>query len=455
MNARALTVVLVLGLWSCGVATSELGGDADSWGTSSAALAFSESDQTAVLAFVNDAATTQALLDGEVGLDARAAKNIVTARNGVDGLYPSPDDVPFVSLVALDAVVYVGDTALTKLRDFALAHPPALPELVEGVAFSSSQVSAVVWGVNQATLETLDVAVGLDARAAQQLVAARPFSSVTQMGAVAYVGPTALEALRAYAVQWAAQRGAGTAGLEGTWDGVAFDADTAAAALSAAQTASLEQLLAAALPSSGARAMVAGRPYASLAQVAAVSGVGPATMTALHAYAASLLASGGDPTPPGGTGSVADGEDCHATAECQPGLLCAGLSVMTTGFCRPLWMAGTFSSSTVLAIPDGSATGIESSVLVSGLASVPEDIIVHLDIVHPRKTDLRITLVQPSSAESIVWEVDSAGDARVSPRQAERDSDVNGTWTLYVWDTRTGAVGTLNGWSLELTSRYD
>lgn len=84
-----------------------------------------------------------------------------------------------------------------------------------------------------------------------------------------------------------------------------------------------------------------------------------------------------------------------------------------------------------------------------------EDIIVHLDLVHPRKADLRIVLTQPSSAESLVWEVGSTGAARVVPLGAEFDSGVNGQWTLQVIDTQGGSVGTLRGWSLELTSRWD
>src|SRR5262249_7971666 len=55
-------------------------------------------------------------------------------------------------------------------------------------------------GVNQADLATLDAL--LDARAAQGLVAHRPFASVAAMGGVAYVGAAALGALRAQAQTW-------------------------------------------------------------------------------------------------------------------------------------------------------------------------------------------------------------------------------------------------------------
>ena len=130
-----------------------------------------------------------------------------------------------------------------------------------------------------------------------------------------------------------------------------------------------------------------------------------------------------------------------------------GLTVYPMGTCSPAWMKGTFSVATPLTIPDGGAA-ITQSVQVTGLASVPEDLIVHLDVDHPRKTDLYIVLTQPSSGESLIWDVDSSGEAHVTVgSNLERDSEVNGTWTLSVRDVFPGSSGTLRGWSLELTSR--
>jgi V8-like Glu-specific endopeptidase len=67
---------------------------------------------------------------------------------------------------------------------------------VEGVRFSAAQVIKVLALVNSATVSKLDDEVGLDARAAQNLVANRPYSSLAAVGAVAYVGPVALALLR-------------------------------------------------------------------------------------------------------------------------------------------------------------------------------------------------------------------------------------------------------------------
>jgi serine protease len=169
-------------------------------------------------------------------------------------------------------------------------------------------------------------------------------------------------------------------------------------------------------------------------------------MRALHDYAASgEFAQGG----------ALEDEECNESTPCAAGLVCAGYTVYPMGYYRPEWMAGTFESTTDVAIPDASATGIESSIQVSGLASVPEDLIINLDIAHPRLADLEVVLVGPSGEETI-WAAGSTGPKRVIVGPGiERDAAVNGTWTLVVVDTKDGSVGTLKGWSLELTSRMD
>ena len=78
-----------------------------------------------VIAFVNSPETTIDLLDADVGLDSRAAVNIIAHRDGADGVYPSADDNRFDSLEELDRVAFVGESALRKLRDFAVANSPA------------------------------------------------------------------------------------------------------------------------------------------------------------------------------------------------------------------------------------------------------------------------------------------------------------------------------------------
>ncbi|HEV8324151.1 MAG TPA: hypothetical protein VG389_21210 [Myxococcota bacterium] len=266
---------------------------------SDASLAIASGDAALILAAVNYPGTTFTVLDAAAGLDSRAAQNIVDHRNGADGVTPSADDNLFGDVAELDAIAYVGDVAFEKLLAFAQAHPAPAAESVEGVLFLGWESESVVWGVGHATVEELDVGAALESRAASNLVTARPFTSVTQMGPVAYVGAVALGALRAYADVWWAQMhdAAGAPALAGTFDGVAFDEATAHVALDVANGATQAELVAHGMYSTGASHVVAARPYATLAAVAAVDGVGTATMNALHAYAAS-----GDwaPAPPAG-----------------------------------------------------------------------------------------------------------------------------------------------------------
>ncbi|MBA3461060.1 MAG: hypothetical protein H0T46_13935 [Deltaproteobacteria bacterium] len=74
-----------------------------------------------------------AALDDDVGLDSRAAKNIVKFRSGPDTVLGSSDDKVFTTLTALDAVPYVGPAAFKHLLLFALAHdyvPDPTPERI-------------------------------------------------------------------------------------------------------------------------------------------------------------------------------------------------------------------------------------------------------------------------------------------------------------------------------------
>ena len=146
--------------------------------------------------------------------------------------------------------------------------------------------------------ERVDVTVldgMLDARAAGALVAHRPFASVTAMGPLPYIGGAALGRLRAEAGAWWFALRAGVAPpLAGVFDGVTFDDATAAVALDIANLASAPQLQQHGMTATTAGLIVAHRPYVTLAAVAAVDGVGSATMLALRGYA-----QGGTWVPPG------------------------------------------------------------------------------------------------------------------------------------------------------------
>jgi DNA uptake protein ComE-like DNA-binding protein len=158
---------------------------------------------TRVLDLVNYPGTDFETLDVAAGLDKRAATNIIAHRNGADGIAPTGDDEPFTSLAELDAVPYVGPSALGKLDTYALVHPPPAGEVVETVTFLGWQSEASVWGVNHAKDATeLKQSLGLSITQASSLIAARPFASVAQIGKAKYIGSAALYMIRNYSMQW-------------------------------------------------------------------------------------------------------------------------------------------------------------------------------------------------------------------------------------------------------------
>jgi len=255
---------------------------------SEVSLSFSTLDAAAVLALVNYPGTDLEVLDVTIGLDRRAAENIMGHRCGVDARCPSADDDLFDDVAELDGISYVGDSAFDKLLTYASDHPVPADESVEGVLFRGWEAEAVVWGVANTALAELDGAVGLDARAARNLVDGVPYPTVTEMGAVGYVGGSALGLLRAYApLWWERIRGGVGPDPSVTVDGVTFDLRTSHVALEIANLATEHELVAHGMWSTGAARMVAGRPYVDLVAVGAVSGVGNATMGALHDYATS------------------------------------------------------------------------------------------------------------------------------------------------------------------------
>jgi len=97
----------------------------DTSDTSQATLAMPAADAAAIVAFVNYPGTDVVMLDQTVGLDSRAATNIITHRNGPDGVSPSDDDVVFADLASLDSIAYVGDHAFSAPTRRRIRHRPA------------------------------------------------------------------------------------------------------------------------------------------------------------------------------------------------------------------------------------------------------------------------------------------------------------------------------------------
>lgn len=150
---------------------------------------FAAGAEDAIVALVNDPQISFAILDDDVGLDRRAAQNLV-------------DERPFATFAAVDAVSYVGQSALDKLLAYALAQGYG-EDTPEPVGDADAAMLALV---NDPTVsqEELDDAARLDRRAAADIVAWRDagnvYLTVDDVDDRKYVGATALERLREYAL---------------------------------------------------------------------------------------------------------------------------------------------------------------------------------------------------------------------------------------------------------------
>jgi DNA uptake protein ComE-like DNA-binding protein len=252
---------------------------------SSYALSLPPATAQQILDLVNYPGTDVTTLDVAAGLASNAAKNIIATRNGADGVAPSADDVDFETIAQLDAVPQVGDAAFAHLQAYAAAHPAPAGETVEGVVFHGWEAESVIWGVNHATAAELDARI--DDRAAAALIAKRPFTSVAQMGPVAYVGTSALDQLLGGATTWWGQMHGGGTSLAGRFDGAVFDEAEAETAIQIVNQATAAQLTSHGITTAPATKIIAGRPFTTLTQVAALTGMGSATMNALLVYAQS------------------------------------------------------------------------------------------------------------------------------------------------------------------------
>lgn len=255
-------------------------------------------EERAILNLVNDLETDVELLAEGAFVHPSTAEQIIGHRDGEDRVYPSGDDNPFDDLAELDTIDGVGPRAIGLLLAYVIEQPMPLAEVIEGISFTAQQQGIVLWGVNQASFEELDVGVGLDRRAAERLVAGAPFSRIEEMGELGYVGPTALRALRDHTPAWDELRHAGQAEFAGTFDEVTFDEATALDALTIAASASRSELTrSGGLWTTAAQNVIFARPYTTLAEVADAPGVGPATLRKLKAMAESGNWTAGSETP--------------------------------------------------------------------------------------------------------------------------------------------------------------
>lgn len=153
-----------------------------------------------------------------------------------------------------------------------------------------------------------------------------------------------------------------------------------------------------------------------------------------------------------------EGVECATDAACgSAALVCAG-ATRGGGLCNPAWMRGSFADAVGAAVPDAGI--LARGLAVRGLATVDTDVVLRLTVDHPRASQLRVTLTNPAGNEVLV-RAGAAGDdghALVIDQPVlgfSGDEQVNGEWTLRVQDRTAGHAGTLRGWTLMVTSRWD
>jgi DNA uptake protein ComE-like DNA-binding protein len=276
MTARLVLVALALGAISCRPAPDDAtyGGI---WKPSSltaggtwSGVTFTAVEATAALDMANTATLSQ--LDDEISLDSRAAKAIVADR-------------PITAMDDLDLVPYVGASALKALRAYVpqwTGQPGQGTSVTQsGVSFSAAEVTILLDLVNKAKASLLDDDVGLDSRAAKNIVAARPIKTVAALDTISYVGGSALKLLKAYLPSWGTPPPPPPA-KGGTYDGVTFSAKEEITALEIANKAHASQLKAGGVSASPRAIIVKNRPWATMGTLAAFSGVGPSTIKALQ-----------------------------------------------------------------------------------------------------------------------------------------------------------------------------
>lgn len=165
-------------------------------------LGLTDDEVTRLLAFLNDCGTTLSLLDDDVGLDADAARNLVSHRDGEDEACGTADDARYVTLDEVDAITQVGDQTILQLLQWLADGEVDPGGTWEGVSFTEAEVAAVLEIANDATFDQLDVDARLDADAARNIVDARPIADMDALAAVPEVGASSLQKLKDYVPSW-------------------------------------------------------------------------------------------------------------------------------------------------------------------------------------------------------------------------------------------------------------
>ncbi|HSD89450.1 MAG TPA: proprotein convertase P-domain-containing protein, partial [Kofleriaceae bacterium] len=112
----------------------------------------------------------------------------------------------------------------------------------------------------------------------------------------------------------------------------------------------------------------------------------------------------------------------------------------------------TYAAMPAAAIPDNSPAGVSSTIEVTDTGTLGE-VKVTTDITHTYRGDLKVTLSHGTTSQVIFDRSGgSADDLKQSFTVTGLSGDLAGAWTLKVEDTAGQDVGTLNSWTLDVTT---
>ncbi|MGB5811405.1 MAG: proprotein convertase P-domain-containing protein [Polyangiales bacterium] len=459
-------------------------------------------EEAGILAFLNDASTTFALLDLEVPLDRRAARNLIDRR----------ERLRFSTIDEVDAVAYVGSVALQKILRWSWDNGwvsnasgdrddrtqcVIFSEVVEGSGRHNKAVEIYNCGSESVALNRIgvclvqnddtDCSASRSAGSRSLAPGAVWVMCKSRSGAVSDPYPPLVDACQSEIgsaanfngddrmVLFHDLQGDGRLNAEDsvldTFGDTTTRPDATIWAEHGFQRCDFEPFVSGAFdvdahytrhpstftnlgvpptPTCGATAPLAGEGAACLASECCGAGL---RCFGIPRDGSSSYGRCVDPTPGRG-----EGARCDRFTQCDDELVCAGWTLWGEGNCVPTWMARRWTNEVRLPIHDSPSGGLSPWIVVEGLASVPVDIEVIVHLEHPRLTDLKITLIDPNGDRAVLWdrsiELEEWSRSFVTTG-ISRDDQVNGRWSLHVRDMVTGESGVFHEWTLYLVSRWD
>jgi hypothetical protein len=201
LSAIVISTCFATLAFGCGDAVSAEG----SLDTATLALVEGSPEAIGLLGFLNNPTTTVDVLDHDVPLNRRAARNLIHHRDGFDGVTGTYDDNLFDHLAEVDAVRWVGTSAMASLVNFAFTQNwvPTADDVLgtwDGVVFTVAEAEATLALANGSTEAELDHDLNLDRRAAASIAAAQPIETLSALSGLWFVGGSALGLLKDAAV---------------------------------------------------------------------------------------------------------------------------------------------------------------------------------------------------------------------------------------------------------------